>query len=39
MQAEGGVTGYGTASFLDVTPDLAVSYLDMKKLDDVTFRK
>lgn len=34
MQAEGGVTGYGTASFLDDTPDLAVSHLDMEKLDD-----
>lgn len=39
MQAEGGVTGYGTALFLVDTPDLAVSHLDMEKLDDFMFGK
>lgn len=39
MQAGGGVTRYGTASFLDDTPDLVVSHLDMEKLDDFMFRR
>lgn len=39
MQAEEGVAGYGTASFLDDTPDLAVSHLDMEKLGDFMFGK
>lgn len=39
MQAGGGVTGHGTASFLDGTPELAVPHLGMEKLDDLMFGK